>query len=112
MNIKLMLFIIGTLFFSILFCGCFKDVSLNERFIGNWETAGGLELIFYDEESCKFLGSEGSWEIENDTIILVLRFQDGKNTMSFDYDFSDDYKTLTLSYVIGTETEYIFKKIE
>jgi hypothetical protein len=111
MNIKSKLFISGTLFFSILFCGCFNDISLTERFIGNWETSDGLEIIFYDEESCKFLGTEGNWEIENDTILLILRFEDGKNTMSFEYKFSDDYKVLTLSYVIGTETEYIFTKI-
>jgi len=74
-----------------------QDNSKLGRFIGTWNTEQGVTLIFHSIEKCEFFGSSGTWEINNGTLFIVLVYTDGKNKMSFNYEFSDNDKTLTLT---------------
>ena len=39
----------------------------------------------------------GTWELKDGEILITINFNDGKNMMSYEYHFSNDDKTLTLT---------------
>jgi hypothetical protein len=39
----------------------------------------------------------GTWEVEDGKLLITIMYEDGKNMMSFDYRFSDNDTTLTLT---------------
>jgi hypothetical protein len=85
-----------------IFVGC-TSIKIEDRFVGTWETEDEvLRLVIHPEGKCEFMRGTGTWEIKNDSLWLVIRFSSGKNTMSYYYSFSDDYKILTLSDTSGS----------
>ncbi len=107
MKKHVVLILVFSILLIIVFSGCINNSNSEvDKFIGKWETQEGINIEFYNEKECKFIGGEGTWEISNGTIIIVIRFGDGKNTMSYDYVFSDDDEILTLSDVSGRSWIY------
>lgn len=90
------------LFLAMLFSGCIDDPPAGtiqgeaNRFVGSWQTDEGLELILSSDESCLFIGGSGDWELKDGKLFITIRFEDGQNMMSYDYQFSDKDTTLTL----------------
>ncbi len=89
----------------ILFCGCIDNKGTvvdkeKGKFIGTWKTNQDLTLIFYEDDTCRMEGlfnGPGEWYLENNTIFITLKFEGGKNYMSYNYSFSDDENTLILT---------------
>jgi len=93
--IALLIFLVLTVIFS----GCIdeKEPTNFDRFIGTWKTDQGVQLELFSDDTCIFLGSSGEWNIEEEKINITVMFEGGKNMMSFNYEFSNDYKTVTLT---------------
>ena len=89
---------VALLFLTIGLSGCIDNRSSSEldRFIGKWQTAEGVTLILSSDETCSFIGGTGTWEVKDGKLLITIRYEDGQNMMSYDYQFSDNDKTLTL----------------
>jgi hypothetical protein len=97
MTKKILIIGIIIMLISSFLSGC-TDNSEEGRFIGTWETEDeALTLVILPDGECEFMHGQGTWEIKNGSLWLVIRFSSGKNTMSYTYSFSNDDKTLTLS---------------
>jgi len=106
MNKQPLIFGVILLVICVGLCGCFDEDtsglqksnnSLLNKFVGTWTTEQGVTLVIYTGGTCRFIGSSGTWEINNGTLFIILVYTDGKNKMSFDYEFSDNDTTLTLT---------------
>ena len=90
------------LLLTMLFSGCIDDTPAGtlqgeaNRFVGSWKTDEELELILSSDGSCLFIGGSGDWELKDGKLFITIRFEDGQNMMSYDYQFSDKDTTLTL----------------
>jgi len=90
------------LLLATLFSGCIDDLPAGtlqgeaKRFVGSWKTDEGLGLILSSDESCLYIGGSGDWELKDGKLFITIRFSNGQNMMSYDYQFSDEDKTLTL----------------
>jgi hypothetical protein len=112
MDKSFLIFGIAVLTLTVGLSGCFEDNEVSEidRFIGTWETEQGLTLIFYSDGTCSMAGlfdGSGTWELDNGSILITLLLQGGKNYMSYNYHFSDNYTTLTLTDAGDREWIYI-----
>ena len=77
-----------------------NELSIEERFIGTWEhgsTQNGGTITFSSSGECFYQGENAEWEIKNGK--LVVDFTDINMTLTFDYEFWDDYQLLTLTDV-------------
>ena len=77
--------------------GCIHGVkSESERLVGSWQTDNGVELVIFSDGTCQYIGSNGVWELIDDKIWITITYSNGKNIMSYNYEFSDNDETLTL----------------
>ena len=105
---KILLISVVTILISSFLSGC-TSKSDEDRLVGTWETEDeSMKLVIYSDGTCEFIGSQGTWEIKDGNLLMVLRFNNGKNTMSYNYSFSDDDKTLTLMDTV--ERTWIYTK--
>jgi hypothetical protein len=105
---KILLISVVIIIISSFLSGCISKTD-EDRFIGTWETEDeSMKLVIYSDGTCEFIGSEGTWEIKDGNLWMVLRFTGGKNTMSYNYSFSDGDKTLTL--MDTSERTWIYTK--
>lgn len=96
--------------------GCFestknpneKNLSPSDRFVGDWKTENGLEMKIYPNGKCFFGGSEGTWEIKDELLLITLPFTGGKNTLGWSYNFSNNNTTLSLTN--ARDEVYLFQK--
>jgi hypothetical protein len=109
------LFIIGiiTIILAISLSGCFDNKSSNklsndeEKLIGTWTNIDEFQLnpriisySFYSNKTCvfsisyedEFYSANGTWKIENNKLLITIEGE----TMSGDYEFINDGKTLAL----------------
>ena len=103
MNKKLISIGITLVFLIVGFSGC---VSKESKFVGKWENNLGFVIYtFYGDGKYKGTVTEGTFEIENGKLICI---SDDGYTVSYNYNISDDGKTLMLEG-IGT-SDYTLKK--
>ena len=91
-----------------------EEISDSERFIGTWtQEAAELwyeiseieEITFYENNTFSTDANlSGEYEIKNEK--LVLTFNDGGQELSFDYQFFDENKRLTLIDSGGNTAAY------
>ena len=74
-----------------------ENITESDRLLGTWETADEVILILRSDETCSFIGGSGAWELKNGKLFITINFNDGQNMMSYEYQFSDNYKMLTLT---------------
>jgi len=85
--------------------GCNNDVSgiqkdsKLDKFIGTWSADQGITVVFNYDKTCTFAGMSGVWEVINNTISITINYKDGKNMMSYTYQFFDGETTLVLTDV-------------
>ena len=102
MNKHISIVIVTLSFLAIGFSGCIDifavdgDNSELDRFIGTWQANYELTLSLFSNGTCVFIGGYGTWEVKDEKLFITIRFKDGQNMMSYDYQFSDNDKTLTL----------------
>ena len=90
--------------------GCLYGVkSDSERLVGSWRTDNGLELVIFADETCRYIGSNGVWELIDDKIWITITYSNGQNIMSYSYEFSDNDKTLT--FIDAGNRAIIFSKV-
>jgi len=77
--------------------GIQKTDSKLDKFIGTWSADQGITIVFNHDKTCKFAGMSGIWEVINDTLSITIIYEDGKNMMSYTYQFLDDKTTLVLT---------------
>jgi len=103
MNKKLISIGITLVFLIVGFSGC---VSEESKFVGKWENNLGFVIYtFYGDGKYKGTVTEGTFKIENGKLICI---SDDGYTVSYNYNISDDGKTLMLEG-IGT-SDYTLKK--
>ena len=79
--------------------GCIDNENITnfDRLLGTWKTADEMTLILRSDGTCSFIGGSGTWELKDGKLFITINFNDGQNMMSYEYQFSDNYKTLTLT---------------
>ena len=98
--------IIGIIYF--LFLGSGSD----SRFVGEWEQESGyitVPWIFKSDGSFEFMGIEGNWRVSGDQLCIETVWEEISGEMCYDYVFSDNGNTLTLTYN-GAEYAVLTKK--
>jgi len=74
------------------------------KLVGTWLTDDYYDtLTLYSNGKCMKFTHEGTWKLENGKLVLVYAI--GKNTLRqiFDYSFSNENNTLTVTNI---ETDY------
>ena len=103
MKNKTLVIVISIILWTILFSGCNeKEINNNitpseeDRFIGTWKSErGALTITFFSDDDCSFFGLSGYWEIKDEK--LVITTYEVEQNIIYDYSFSNDDKTLTLT---------------
>ena len=81
MNKQPLIFGVILLVICVGLCGCFDEDtsglqksnnSLLNKFVGTWTTEQGVTLVIYTGGTCRFIGSSGTWEINNGTLFIIL----------------------------------------
>jgi len=104
--IVIVVVIIGIIYF--LFLGGESD----SRFVGEWEQKSGyitVPWIFNSDGSFEFMGIEGNWRVSGDQLCIEAVWEEISGEMCYDYVFSDNGNTLTLTYN-GAEYAVLTKK--
>ena len=81
------------------------------KFIGTWQNTTGnitTTIILYSNDSCSFSTFTGIWSLKNGT--LVMEVPDKYLIFTFNYAFSNNDKTLSLSSAVTTSTTTDFTK--
>lgn len=112
MKKNLLIIFILTLFISVILSGCSEETNSltdeEQRFIGTWFAGGPINdvVAFYpDGTCCHFLDMSGVWKIEDGKLIIIVN--DGEYI--YNYEFSAEDQSLTLSSQDGTQSK-IFRK--
>ena len=103
--------IVVIILIGIIFLLFFGGVS-ESRFVGNWEQQGGYPAIWTinSDGSFESIGIEGTWRLNDGKFCIksdILGEYAGE--ICYDYQFSDNGNTLTLSF-FGTENLVFTKK--
>ena len=125
MKKNLVMFEVVTLIICVCLLGCMDgsnstdDSSKNKdySFVGTWtgETVKSEKLViqnvtyFSDGRFTNDIFGNGTYEINNNTIVMVYE-KTGKNT-TYDYSFSDNDNILTLK-IVGSENTEVLTKIK
>ena len=67
----------------------------DDRFVGTWENEYGGSIVFFSDGTGSKTSVSLQWEIKDNKLVLEM-FQ-GENTIVYDYQFSDNDTTLTLT---------------
>lgn len=105
------------LLLSIGLSGCTEENNTihpeKNMFVGTWKnTTKNITrtIILFSNDSCSLsiLNETGTWDIEDGK--LVLKFPDSYLTYIFNYEFSNNERTLSLSSALGTSMTQVFTK--
>jgi len=90
--------------------GCFENEkeSSSNRFVGEWKTENDIEMKIYSNGDCVFDSREGTWEIKDEMLLITIPFSNGKNTLGWSYNFTNNNSTLSLTN--ARDEIYIFQK--
>jgi len=83
------------------------------KFIGTWQNRTQnitRTISFFSNDSCSLstLNETGTWKLQNST--LIMKFPVSYLTYIFDYTFSNNNRTLSLSSALGTSITQVFTK--
>ncbi|UCD13315.1 MAG: hypothetical protein JSW60_07090 [Thermoplasmatales archaeon] len=83
--------------------------SEESRFVGTWEQREYLSITFFLDETCSWLGNiSGKWEIKDGK--LEITFVEYGDIHVYDYSFSNNDNSLTLTNVKGGGADVYNKK--
>lgn len=103
MKIKLISIGIIALLLIVGLSGCTQQTDKSDQsFIGSWRGKGIKHMKFSSDNSCVFSGMDYTWSISNQQ--LTLKSSNGAE-VTYDYSFSDDYNTLTLTNIISQDID-------
>ena len=112
-NMKKELIIFGIAVLLILivgFCGCteVRSFTCDDKLLGSWRnTVIKTEIImFYPDGTWASMGSDGTWTVEDDKLIITTYNPEGKIDYIYNYSFSKDNK-LTLTRSNGISKVYL-----
>jgi len=96
-------------------CGC-NEISNpltgndDSRFVGTWKTEPGLTITFFSDGTGSFTGLGFNWEIKDGKLVRETDVTGVLSTEVYDFQFSDNDTTLTLTNVGGGGTPIIYTK--
>ncbi len=94
MNKYLVIFGIAVLIIVVVFTVYFLNQNESDRFVGTWKSDDGLQMNFYSNSSYFVTPTiYGKYSIKDGKLQLSV---DGGTPYTIDYDFSNDYQTLTI----------------
>ena len=65
-------------------------------------------MKLYSNGECVFSGSEGTWELKDEMLLITHPFTGGQNTLGWSYNFTNNYNTLSL--MNARDEVYVFYK--
>jgi PBP1b-binding outer membrane lipoprotein LpoB len=105
----LIIFSMVVLFFNVvLLSGCNTNtnnnpsVDVKDKFIGTWQKQNSLQnLTFFSNGTVpNYIPSvTGNWEVNDKNLIISISISQITFNIIYDFSFSDDYKTLTLTLI-------------
>jgi len=118
---KKQLLIIGiiVLLICIGLSGCTNTViSDEERLIGTWDvsmTAQGKNIRedrweFHSDHTYETISSNGTWKITDNRLILTYNIQT-QSIKTFDYVFSNNYNSVTLTDIDNSDVLYVCNRL-
>jgi hypothetical protein len=108
MKKQLKIFAIVVLFVTVvLFSGCNTNsnspsVDVKNKFIGIWQKQDTLQnLTFFSDGTVpNYIPSvTGNWEVNDENLIISISIDQITFNIIYDFSFSDNYKTLTLTLI-------------
>ena len=116
MNKKFIILSIILLFLLMGLSGCYDrgGVTLKgdeDRIVGTWVTDSPYDtLTFTASGKCKKFTYDGTWEIEDEKLIIVYEMRSKPIENTYQYSFSDNNSTLTLININNGYTLIYSKK--
>ncbi|VVB62289.1 Uncharacterised protein [uncultured archaeon] len=114
---KKQLVIIGilALLFIVGLSGCEQNSNTSNpdenKFVGTWQnTTRNITrtISLSSDGSCSFSNFTGTWYLQNG--IFIMNFPDSYLTYRFNYLFSNNNRTLSLSSAVGSSITQVFTK--
>jgi hypothetical protein len=107
MNKPLLVIVIIMALVTLFLCGCNEEQNDLDRFVGVWE--GELSTyIFNSNRTCKIGTFNGTYTLEDETLIVNLDEGPIQGPISYYFAFSNNDTTLTLTEVsLGITAVYI-----
>ena len=110
MKKKLVIIGIFLLIVFVMIIGCDSLKSNKDNLIGTWTYdyfGNNTGIIFYSNGTCIFpeyqqTHEKLTWIINDTKLVMTITDEDRSNSMVFDYSFSNDGKTLTMTDIEGT----------
>jgi len=83
-----------------------------DKFVGHWmEKSNSNNVVdFFSNGTCKFINNLiSTWNLTNDRLTITFPNSTGADPQQFSYEFSNNYKTLTITNLIWNDTHILTK---
>lgn len=107
MNKPLLVLVIIMMLLTLFLCGCNEEQNELDRFVGSWK--GDIATYIFNSNRTCIIGTfNGTYKLEDETLIVNLDEGPIQGPISYNYGFSNNDTTLTLTEVsLGITAVYI-----
>lgn len=107
MNKKILSVVVMLVLLAVLFAGCNGQSSEENKFVGTWEASEYNVITFFSDGTCSGGVPGSKYEIKDGKLVFLMYSGGNEFSYAYDYSFSNDDKTLTLTSVnIGNTVVY------
>ena len=99
---KKQLVIIGivAILFTVELSGCNQVsntlIPEKSKFVGRWTSSDNVNLDLFSDGTCAFTIMSGTWDLKDGKLVLDLPSSTMPYTLAYNYQFSDNDRTLSL----------------